>query len=518
MAEPGNVLFITLDQLRGDCVGALGHPLVTTPALDRLAADGVAFARHHANTAPCGPSRATLYTGLYAMNHGSVANGAPLDARLTNIALEARRLGHDPVLFGYTDTTVDPRTVDDPDDPRLRTYEGVLPGFRAELDLPAGGDLAPWLGWLAERGHAVPDDPQDVYLPAEVPVPTGRGEGWRPARYPAELSDSAFLTDRVLGWIDQHLAGAGDEPFFVHASYLRPHPPFVACEPWNDRYDPTEVPEPVGCGTPEQEAALHPIAAQALALDFVAASPDELDRRQLAATYFGMVSEVDHQVGRLLDHLDARGLADSTLVVLTSDHGELLNDHWLTQKLGWWPEAYHVPLLVRDPRAPAAVAGRVVEAPTEHVDVAPTILGWLGGEVPAPWDGCSLAPFFDEDPTPPAWWRTDLHWQWDFRDPVAGTAERLLGITSDECTLDVLRTDRWHYVHTAAEAVPDLLFDLAADPHLTVDRVDDPSCAAALAECRGRLLSWRMRHSERTLANTLVTPRGVVERKVPRRG
>src|SRR5690606_26370824 len=102
-----------------------GHPLVRTPTFDALAARGVRFARHWANTAPCGPSRATLHTGMYAQNHRSVLNGTPLDARFTTSALEARRAGYAPILFGYTDTSPDPRGLA-ADDPRLRTYEGVL--------------------------------------------------------------------------------------------------------------------------------------------------------------------------------------------------------------------------------------------------------------------------------------------------------------------------------------------------------------------------------------------------------
>ncbi len=109
---PLNVLFITADQWRGDCLSSIGHPVVKTPNLDALAAEGVHFTRHYANTAPCGPSRASLHTGLYLQNHRSHANGTPLDARHTNWALEVKALGYDPVLFGYTDTSVDPRTVE----------------------------------------------------------------------------------------------------------------------------------------------------------------------------------------------------------------------------------------------------------------------------------------------------------------------------------------------------------------------------------------------------------------------
>src|SRR3954468_11746910 len=131
-----NVLFICADQWRGDCLAALGHPVVKTPNLDALAADGVLFRNHFAQATPCGPSRTSLLTGLYLMNHRSGRNGTPLDARHTNLALEARKGGYDPALFGYTDTTPDPREHH-PNDPALTAYdEGVLPGFRTALHLP----------------------------------------------------------------------------------------------------------------------------------------------------------------------------------------------------------------------------------------------------------------------------------------------------------------------------------------------------------------------------------------------
>src|SRR6201993_3933194 len=114
-----NVLFVTVDQWRGECLSYLGHPVVRTPNLDRLAARGVTFRNHFAQSAPCGPSRASLYTGMYAMNHRSVTNGTPLDARHTNVALVARELGFEPALFGYTDTSDDPPTAP-PHHPRLR--------------------------------------------------------------------------------------------------------------------------------------------------------------------------------------------------------------------------------------------------------------------------------------------------------------------------------------------------------------------------------------------------------------
>ncbi|MCB1716582.1 MAG: sulfatase-like hydrolase/transferase, partial [Candidatus Competibacteraceae bacterium] len=105
------VLFISADQWRADCLSLLGHPTVQTPHLDQLAKDAVLFRRHYTTAAPCGPARASLLTGLYPMNHRSILNGTPLDARHTNLATEVRKIGFDPILFGYTDTAVDPRQL-----------------------------------------------------------------------------------------------------------------------------------------------------------------------------------------------------------------------------------------------------------------------------------------------------------------------------------------------------------------------------------------------------------------------
>ncbi len=131
-----NVLFITLDQFRGDSYGAAGHPLVRTPTLDRIAREGVRLTRHYSQAAPCSPGRAAIYTGTYQMNNRVVANGTPLPKGLDNIAHVARRAGFDPTLFGYTDQGVDPANAEGRDDPRLDSYDGVLPGLSVGLYLP----------------------------------------------------------------------------------------------------------------------------------------------------------------------------------------------------------------------------------------------------------------------------------------------------------------------------------------------------------------------------------------------
>ena len=169
------------------------------------------------------------------------------------------------------------------------------------------------------------------------------------------------------------------------------------------------------------------------------APESEKKLRRLKASYYGLMSEVDDNLGRLFAHLKSTGAYDDTLIVFTSDHGEQIGDHWLLGKCGYFDQSYHIPLIVRDPRASAdATRGRTVDAFTENVDIMPTMLEWLGIEVPHACDGRSLAPLLGSSAAP-ASWRNEAHWEFDFRDPTDDSAERALGIPLHACTLNVIR-------------------------------------------------------------------------------
>ena len=244
-----NVLLITADQWRGDCLGLLGHPCLKTPHLDALAARGALFRRHFSQATRCGPARASLHTGMYALNHRSVTNGTPLDARHSDLAAEARKAGYRPILFGYADLSIDPRGCDAAD-PRLRTYESLHPSFEVGLYLPENN--AAWLAELKRRHRR-------SWSLAEL---FGRPLG-EPAPYPAEDSETAFLADRFLSWLERRAVA---EPWFAHLSFLKPHPPLVAPAPWHGLYDPDCVPPPVRAESARAEAPAHPwLAAQARA-------------------------------------------------------------------------------------------------------------------------------------------------------------------------------------------------------------------------------------------------------------
>jgi len=501
MTEPINVLLITADQWRGNCLSALGHPVVKTPCLDALAAEGVLFRNHFAQCMPCGPSRASLLTGMYMMNHRSVRNGTPLDARFTNIALEARKLGYEPGLIGYTDTTYDPRILQGRG-PSREQAANVLPGF---VQLLPGSEIGeagaePWLRALAAKGYDIPGRGGEIYQPVpDYPGVEARGPSYAPPMYRAEDSDTVFMVDRAI----EAMTMPTQSPWFLHLSLLRPHPPFIAPEPYNDMYHPDEVDDFFRAASPEKEAGGHPYTAYILRhhlrredLDPATHPNDEAAMRQLRATYYGLMSEVDHNIGRIMDALKASGHYDNTLIVLTSDHGEQLWDHWMLGKDGHFDQSAHIPLIVRAPGAMSEPGrGRVVEAFTECIDVMPTILEALGGEAPLQCDGRSLTAFLTGDT--PDDWRQEAHWEIDFRDVSNGRPEKELNLRFDACSFGVVRGRRYKYVHFTA--LPPLLYNIEADPDELTNLAGDPAYAGVVAEYAQKMLSWRMAHAERTL-------------------
>ena len=480
-----NVLLITLDQFRADSLSCAGHPIVQTPHLDALAAQGVRFARHYSQAAPCAPGRAALYTGTYQMNNRVVANGTPLDHRFDNVARAGERAGYRPVMFGYTDTGADPRRIDDPDDWRLHNWEGVLPGFEEVLRLDESH--APWMEWLRSLGYDV-DDPDETLATEHD--------------RPAEHSVTTFLTDRFFDWLDDHDERDDGEPWFAHLSYLRPHPPYDAAAHYSAMYDPALMPPPLP--VPDDR---HPLHDMMLSLPVSAAPTDGAGLAHLRAQYWGMISEVDHHMGRLWERLRQRGEWDNTLILLTSDHGEQLGDQGLVQKLAWFESSYHIIAMVRDPRHPEA-HGTVVHEFTENVDVMPTLCEALGLDVPLQCDGLPLTPFVRGERPPH--WRSAAHYEWDWRDVFirSGSNPWPWDRRLESLNLAVLRTSTHAYVQFGDGTW--LCYDLADPTWLTHET--DPTVLLSLAQ---QMLVWRQRHLDRQVTGMLLRDGGIGRRPDP---
>ena len=364
------------------------HAFVKTPQIDKLAADGVYFARHYSQATPSGPSRASLHTGLYAFNHRSVTNGTPLDSRHKTLAQIARLHGLDPVLFGHTDASLDPRTTSR-NDRRLHTYEGLAAGFREGLFLTESSE--PWLDHLKDQGYG------QLTVDELYSEPFGQ-----PARYCAEDSETAFLTDTFLHYLNRQ----PKPPWFAHLSYLRPHPPWVAAEPYHSLLNRAGLASANRLPTIIDQAQTHPWLQNKLAQPFEGWLGHALDRpsalsadkiAEMQAIYYGLIIELDHHIGRIIRRLDHIGVLDQTFIILTSDHGEMLGDAWLTGKSGFYPQAFHVPLIVRHPKQ-RQTAGALVDHFTGHIDIMPTILSALDIPIPKQCDGDDLSEFLTGAP------------------------------------------------------------------------------------------------------------------------
>ena len=510
-----NVLLIVVDQWRADFVPHLMRadgrvPFLRTPNLDRLCREGVTFRNHVTTCVPCGPARASLLTGLYLMNHRAVQNTVPLDQRHFSLGRALRELGYDPALIGYTTTTPDPRTTSE-SDPRFLQLGDLMDGFRSVGAFEP--NMEGYFGWVAQKGFPMPARREDVWLPeGEDAVP---GATDRPARIPKEFSDSSYFTERAL----TYLKGRAGKPFFLHLGYYRPHPPFVAPAPYHAMYRPQDMPAPIRAETPESEAAQHPLLKFYIdsiqrgsffhGAEGAGATLEEGEIRQMRATYCGLITEIDDCLGQVFAHLDETGQWDDTLIVFTSDHGEQLGDHHLLGKIGYHDESFRIPLVIKDPDARGwARGGAVEDAFTESVDVMPTILDWLGGDAPRACDGRSLIPLVRGQRPPD--WRTELHYEYDFRDVHYSEPEAVLGLGMDESSLCVVEDERYKYVHFAA--LPALFFDLADDPHQFVNRADDPAYAALVRDYAQKALSWRLAHADRTLTHYRATPKGLEAR------
>ncbi len=510
--KPKNLLFITADQWRGECLSALNHPVVKTPNLDKLASEGLLFKNHFAQCTPCGPSRASLYTGMYLQNHRSIHNGTPLDARHTNIALEMRKLGYDPTLAGYTDTTADPRCYS-ANDPVLKTYEGILPGFARVLAMPSISFPEPWARWLEAKGYNLPANLSDLYYKSEEKYPGAgnRGRTYAPACYSRDESDTAFLTDQAL----QYIRRPGTNPWFLHLSYLRPHPPYLAPEPYATMYHPDDVP-PCFFSSSIDEEKKHPYLQFLLDKNLHTGNfpKDENSIRQLRATYYGLMTEIDDNIGRILALLKDTGQYDHTVIVFVSDHGDQLGDHGLLGKVSYFDGSFHIPLIIRLPAESRTVKyGRVIDAFTENIDILPTLLELFGGHIPRQCDGASLLPFFRHESV--KGWRTEVHWEVDFRflgEYPDGLPGKKLGLAYEECAFNVIRDAHYKYVHFTA--MPPLLFDIKNDPEELHNLADNSTFTGLMFEYARKMLSWRMINDERTLTHMRAGLEGMTERPV----
>lgn len=524
MTKQPNFLFIITDQQRAADLGCYGHKILETPNVDGLAARGTRFDRFYVSAPICQPNRSTLMTGRMPSLHGVRHNGISLStnettfievlrdagyrtasvgkSHLQNITMVPPALKRPPPRDGYREPAAALQEArkttpgEGPYDQELS--DNWLPGRNSPMSLPFYGfdhvELADNHGdvaqghfdhWQRER-HADAENlrgPQNA-LPHDYVCP----QAWRTA-VPEELYSTAYVEERTCAYLDAHAAQHSDQPFFLFTSFPDPHHPFTPPGKYWDLYKPGDVELPasfpldgkpaldmaawlyenLGPGTPRDNPSV--------------AAVNEREAREMVALTYGMIAMIDDAIGRILAHLESLGLADDTVIVFTSDHGDYQGAHGMMAKGPIHLDGLiRVPFIWVDPRTEGTAPQ--TSALSSTLDIARTILDRARIE---PYNGIQGHSLLDlvsgEKET--------------VRDSVlieeAGQ-RTYLGLDGPT-KLRTIVTDRHRLTIYHGRALGQM-YDLAEDPDEMVNLWDDPSQLAVKAELLERLARLQLEHGE----------------------
>ncbi len=463
--RPPNIVFIITDQQRFDTIAALGYDHVDTPNLDRLVNEGTTFTRTYVSAPSCSPSRSSLFTGVYPHTLGVLRNEdlwqhswvellAEAGYRCTNVGKMHTAPWESPI--GFHDRTVVENK--DRDHPSVPFYHDQW-------------DKALWSHGLRKPTRTVHREEP------EYRERLGAFE-WT---LPDDMHSDNFVGAHARWWLESY---PGTEPFFLQVGFPGPHPPYDPVSRHLDAYRDRDVPLPVR--TPEdlasQPTALKELRAHHQANDHdsvvhLADPTDEQSRRQ-RRHYYANITQIDEQVGLLMEALEARKALDDTVIIFTSDHGDCLGDHGHSQKWTMYEPSVRVPAIIWGPGR-RIQPGQRVEALTAMMDLGPTVLE-LAGITPPPWmEAQSLLPALRGA-------------EWLGRTHVFSEHAKDLILTGTEL-MTMVRGDRWKYVEFV-DSDEGQLFDLATDPNEERSLWDSPpesAAGAVRAELRDVISRWR---------------------------
>jgi arylsulfatase len=433
-----NVLLITNDQLRADCLGAMGNRVIRTPNLDRLASEGTIFEQYYAQCPQCVPSRAAMHTGRYPHTNRTPSNAYRLpDSELTLAAILGRQ--------GYTTAVIGELPL---------APTNLMAGFQK---LAAG--FTEYQAALLAEGYALKGVAHAAAVKKDFQAV--------PAPWPDEVDESAFFAGKAIEFLRVHR----DQPFFLHVNYRRPHHPFDPPAPFDTMYEGATFP---ASHKRDGEMKNKPPGQQKFlesSIGFDLRTLGERDLHRIKSYYYGMISENDKYIGKILDHLRESGLQDRTLVIFNADHGESLGDHGLLYKGGYmYDEVVRIPLILR---APGKVpAGKRVKALAEQIDLAATVLELLGLPKPEAMQGQSLL-----------------------------TAKPRRAVHAEFSNIKMLRTEDWKLVHYLHQPYGEL-YNLREDPHELYNVYDDAGAAKPRHEMESALADWLIDSADPLLSPT----------------
>ncbi|WP_408957010.1 sulfatase-like hydrolase/transferase [Natrinema sp. 74] len=464
-----NVLLVLTDQERYDASAPDGPPVETT-ALDRLSSEGVRFEHAFTPISICSSARASLLTGLFPHNHGMLNNCHEPDAIRRNVPAELPTFSEELDAAGYDLTYTG----------KWHAGRDQTPGdfgfsYLGGSDTHHDGIDEAFVEYRADRGVPVDevDLSEEIYTGDE---PRDGDEGtFVAAKTPVDVEETRayFLAELTIDAIEAHADGVRSGPFFHRTDFYGPHHPYVVPEPYASMYDSAEI-EP-----PESYAETYDGKPRVHENYLFYRGVADFDWDLLAeaiAKYWGFITMIDHQLERIIDALEEHGLAEDTVVVHASDHGDFAGSHRQFNKGPlMYDDTYRIPLQVRWPGV--VDPGTTSEAPVHLHDLASTFLELADVPVPDGFDARSLVPILENGGDPPA----DLDW----RD---STFAQYHGDEFGLYSQRMVRTDRYKYVYNGPDI--DELYDLEADPAELQNLIDHPEYADVRREMRDRLTDW----------------------------
>lgn len=430
-----NVLLITADQLRWDCLGCYGNPVIQTPHIDKLAAEGIRFSNAHTAATLCVPARLSILTGQYPSSHGAKGNGSALPGGTPTIASLFRDAGYTTGAFGkmhfrptYADYGFQAMELSEQHG-NGRFDDDYHSRYLANLGLEDQWDA--WDQVASERKSA-PQEYWDSY-------------GTRRSELLEEHYHTTWIADRTINYLTDRTES--DNPFFVWTSFIKPHHPFDPPAPYDTMYSPEEVliPQPSGGweGKPLLNAKGDPRRTF-----FDTRTMTEGQLRTVIAHYYGLISQIDKQIGRIVETLKAQGIDNNTLIILTSDHGDYLGQYGL---------------FLKQPNIPYGALAKI-----------PLVFGggWLSQASKQSDDLLSLIDLFPTLLTL-AHIEHDVHHQGqDFsamiKDAEADSFETRPILIETDSDIRAVCTDRYKYIFDTTTRLEEL-YDLRDDPDETVN-------------------------------------------------
>ena len=496
-----NILFIMYDQLRFDYLSCSGHPHLDTPNFDRVAGMGVRFTQTYVQSPICGASRMCYYTGRYASSHGAQWNGFPLRVGEQTIGDHLRKLGMNSWIIGKTHMTADAEGM-----ARLGlAADSVIGARQSECGFDNwvrddglwsyGPDgfyderRSPYNEYLKSKGYDG-ENPWADYANAGI-SDKQIASGWmfrnadKPANIREQDSETPWLTGQTIDFIDQ-----AEGPWMAHVSYIKPHWPYIVPAPYHNMFGSDQV-KPAKRHDVEREDP-HPVYGAYMGNKVASAFQREDVRNKVIPAYMGLIKQCDDQLGRLLDHLEATGRMQDTMIVLTSDHGDYLGDHWLGEKDLFHEASVKVPLIIYDPRVEAgATRGTTCDALVESIDLAATFVEVAGGSVPDHiLEGRSLMPWLrGEAPD----WRKYVISEYDYSSTPQAAK---LGVAPRDARLFMVYDGRYKMMHAEGGMRP-MLFDLHEDPEEFHDLAKGSKHNEIIDKLYLDLRHWGLRMSQR---------------------